>query len=89
MHSNFVSPHLEYGRINEDKARAASEAKENIFIQPCGLYVDKEYPFVGATQIGWNCWRSWNSKNKTPVIGSRDDCGRGNYERRSDLLGEE
>jgi putative phage-type endonuclease len=52
IYSNFDSPHLEYGRVNEERARMELEAVENISIQPCGLFIDEEYPFLGATPDG-------------------------------------
>lgn len=41
-----------HGIENEKQALQQLELQENIHIQPCGLFIDKEYAFIGATPDG-------------------------------------
>ncbi|KAL4717055.1 hypothetical protein ACJJTC_016942 [Scirpophaga incertulas] len=43
---------LKHGKDNEQKALIQLENQENIQISPCGLYIDEEYHFLGATPDG-------------------------------------
>ncbi|XP_044762047.1 uncharacterized protein LOC123319241 [Coccinella septempunctata] len=41
-----------YGRMNESKAVSLYEHSKNIKVTRCGLFIDPEYPFLGASPDG-------------------------------------
>lgn len=43
---------IKHGKINEKIALSQLEQQENIKIIPCGLFIDKNHPFLGATPDG-------------------------------------
>lgn len=43
---------IRHGKINEKIAMSQLEHQENIKIIPCGLFIDKNHPFLGATPDG-------------------------------------
>ena len=45
-------PAIKYGKDNEQTSIDQLSAKLNIRINRCGLFIDKEFPFLGATPDG-------------------------------------
>ena len=45
-------PALRWGNDNEQKARAAYEAKMNVLVTKTGLTLHNKYPYIGATADG-------------------------------------
>lgn len=43
---------IKHGKDNEEKALRQLEAQENIRVNPCGLFIDEEYHYLGATPDG-------------------------------------
>lgn len=43
---------MAHGVENEKQALQQMERQENIKIDPCGLFIDCEYPFIGAKPDG-------------------------------------
>ncbi|XP_050671428.1 uncharacterized protein LOC126969880 isoform X2 [Leptidea sinapis] len=43
---------IAHGVEHEQQALLQLQQQENIIIEPCGLFIDKEYPFIGATPDG-------------------------------------
>ncbi|KAK4876550.1 hypothetical protein RN001_009056 [Aquatica leii] len=41
-----------YGRNNEDRAIKKYEENTSNFVKKCGLFIDREYPFLGASPDG-------------------------------------
>ncbi|KAL0829816.1 hypothetical protein ABMA28_003299 [Loxostege sticticalis] len=48
--SHVVS--IAHGIENEQQALQKIEQQENVSIEPCGLFIDKDFPFIGATPDG-------------------------------------
>ncbi|CAG9792585.1 unnamed protein product [Diatraea saccharalis] len=48
---NYVSS-IHHGQVNEQKAIAQLCSQEKISITPCGLFIDEELPFLGASPDG-------------------------------------
>ncbi|KAL0821591.1 hypothetical protein ABMA28_005043 [Loxostege sticticalis] len=46
---------IHHGITNERTALKQLETQENIQIKPCGLFIDEEHPFLGATPDGVKC----------------------------------
>lgn len=51
LYNNFDSSAMKYGRKHERDA-LDELAKTNIQVNPCGLFIDKEFPFLAATPDG-------------------------------------
>lgn len=45
-------PSIRHGIVNERVALSQLSVQENVVINPCGLYIDLEYPFFGASPDG-------------------------------------
>ncbi|XP_047035378.1 uncharacterized protein LOC124641357 [Helicoverpa zea] len=43
---------IAYGIENEQQALHKIQQQENVSIEPCGLFIDTEFPFIGATPDG-------------------------------------
>lgn len=43
---------IAHGIENEQQALQKIQMQENVSIEPCGLFIDQEYPFIGATPDG-------------------------------------
>lgn len=43
---------IAYGIENEQQALHKIQQQENVSIEPCGLFIDKDFPFIGATPDG-------------------------------------
>lgn len=52
MYSSADSKSMAYGRENEGKAKIALEKVIKMKIEDCGLFVDREIPYLGATPDG-------------------------------------
>jgi len=48
----MITAAMEYGKLNEQTAIMALEKKLNLKIVKCGIFVDEEYPYLGATPDG-------------------------------------
>lgn len=53
LYSNIDTASMQYGRIHEIDAKKDIELMENIKISDCGLFVDEELNFLGATPDGF------------------------------------
>jgi len=51
---NIVSKHLEFGRQNEKVAIREFEYQCHKTVRPCGLFIDDEHPFLGASPDGFS-----------------------------------
>lgn len=49
---NIISKHIEFGRQNEKVVIRQFENQYNKTVRPCGLFVDEQYPFLGASPDG-------------------------------------
>lgn len=52
LYSNFDCEAMAYGRRNEDIARQQVSAALGKCIEPCGLFIDEEHCFLGASPDG-------------------------------------
>lgn len=52
LYSEFDNAALRYGRENEILAKIQLEKEQDIKISECGLFIDAEFPFLGATPDG-------------------------------------
>lgn len=52
LYSNINVPSVRYGRIHEKEAIKELEERENIKILECGLFIDQELNFLGASPDG-------------------------------------
>ncbi|XP_063216740.1 uncharacterized protein LOC134527744 isoform X1 [Bacillus rossius redtenbacheri] len=54
IYSSSISsvPAIAYGKKNESIALEQLERQENLVIQQCGLFIDEQLPFLGATPDG-------------------------------------
>ena len=52
LYSDFDTEALQFGRENEMRAIKDTERKKGISIQRCGLFIDEDLPFLGATPDG-------------------------------------
>lgn len=52
LYSTFDCEAMEWGRRNEETARAELEAEVGKTISKCGLFIDHEVPFLGASPDG-------------------------------------
>ncbi|KAI5634747.1 yqaJ-like viral recombinase domain-containing protein [Phthorimaea operculella] len=43
---------IAHGIENEQQALQKIQQQENVSIEPCGLFIDKDFPFIGATPDG-------------------------------------
>lgn len=50
--NNIISKHLEFGRQNEKVAIQEFENQYHKTVRPCGLFIDGENPFLGASPDG-------------------------------------
>ncbi|KAF0747565.1 YqaJ domain-containing protein, partial [Aphis craccivora] len=49
---NIISKHIEFERQNEKVVIRQFENQYNKTVRPCGLFVDEQYPFLGASPDG-------------------------------------
>jgi len=52
---SFSTPATRWGQMHEKDAIAKFEEMSHIKVRPCGLFISKEYPFIGATPDALVC----------------------------------
>ncbi|XP_054257576.1 uncharacterized protein LOC129005927 [Macrosteles quadrilineatus] len=52
LYRDVQTPSMFYGRENETQALTAFEKKTGLTVSKCGLFVDKDIPYLGATPDG-------------------------------------
>ncbi|CAN8019815.1 unnamed protein product [Ixodes persulcatus] len=76
LYTFVCTPAMQYGRDNEPKAIERLETDKGVNVKKCGLFVDREYPYLAATPDGLvgedtvvevKCPE--NSKDLTPLEG--------------------
>lgn len=83
LYTFACTPAMQYGRDNEPKAIERLETDKGVNVKKCGLFVDREYPYLAATPDGLvgedtvvevKCPE--NSKDLTPLEGvqKKKDC---------------
>lgn len=59
---------IQYGRLNERRAIAAYERTKGVKVQPCGLFVSREHPFLGASPDGLVEVKCYPSLRDTTIL---------------------
>lgn len=49
LYGNVTSKAMEYGKIKEDEARHTFETITKLEVQSCGLFIDKDIPYLAAS----------------------------------------
>ncbi|CAN7937485.1 unnamed protein product [Ixodes hexagonus] len=52
LYTFVCTPAMQYGRDNEPKVIERLETDKGVSVQKCGLFVDREYPYLAATPDG-------------------------------------
>ncbi|RVE52850.1 hypothetical protein evm_002507 [Chilo suppressalis] len=63
---------IKHGRENEQKAIEQLKMQENIDIKPCGLFIDRDTPFLGASPDGVVVGKDMIVEIKCPVAAFKD-----------------
>lgn len=50
--SNFSTPATEYGKMNESVAIQRFTEERGLHVEPCGLFLDEQFQFLGASPDG-------------------------------------
>lgn len=49
LYGNVTSKAMEYGKIKEDEARQTFEIITKLKVESCGLFIDKDIPYLAAS----------------------------------------
>lgn len=54
LYGNATSKAMEYGKIKEDEARQTFEIMTKLEVKSCGLFIDKDIPYLAASPGKYN-----------------------------------
>lgn len=54
LYGNVTSKAMEYGKIKEDEARQTFETMTKLKVKSCGLFIDKDIPYLAASPGKYN-----------------------------------